>query len=116
MKDVAYKILWSTIEDYVGLWEILWELNSLFPENGQKENQVRAKQILKHFLEQNLVTFYMSTWGSDKLTELQFKEASKMLNGEKYWQAPQKNEQCIKIGNTEKGEKCYNDELLGDIV
>ncbi len=53
MKDVAYKILWSTIEDFVGLWEILWELNSVLPENSQKKNQNISKKILRYFLEQN---------------------------------------------------------------
>ena len=36
MKDIIYKILWSTIEDFVGLWEIHWELNSLFPKKNKK--------------------------------------------------------------------------------
>ncbi len=43
MKGLVYKILWSTIEDFVGLWEILWEVNSILSENGPKENQELAK-------------------------------------------------------------------------
>ncbi len=37
MKAVVYKILWNTIEDFVGLWEILWELNSELPQKGKME-------------------------------------------------------------------------------
>lgn len=113
---MIYTILWSTIEDFVGLWDILWELNTAFPENSQKENQESAKKILRYFLEQNLVTFYMSKWGCDELKELQFEEALKVLDEEKYWNAPEINELCIKIGNTEKGEKFYNEELVGDFM
>lgn len=116
MKNIIYKILWSTIEDYVGLWEILWELNSVLPENGHEENQERAKKILRYFLEQKLVTFYMNKWGRDELEELQFQEALKILDEEKYWNAPEINELCIKIGNTEKGEKFYNEELVDDFI
>lgn len=116
MKNIIYKILWSTIEDYVGLWEILWELNSVLPENGQEENKERAKKILRCFLEQELVTFYMNKWGKDELEELQFQEALKILDKEKYWNAPEINEVCIKIGNTEKGEKFYNEELVDDFI
>jgi hypothetical protein len=108
MKGIASKILWSTIEDFVGLWEILWELNSILPKNSQKENQEKAKEILIYFLEQNLVTFYWSKWGSEELEELQFNEALKLLGGEKYWDAPAINELCVKIGSTEKGEMVYN--------
>ena len=116
MKELVYKILWSTIEDFVGLWEILWELNSVMSENGQIENQELAKKILRYFLVQKLIKLYINKWGSDDLEELQFKEAIKILDDEKYWNAPKINALCIKIGNTEFGEKFYNQDLLGDFI
>jgi len=116
MKDIVYKILWSTIEDFVGLWEILWELNSALPEKSQKENQEKARRILRYFLEQSLVTFYMNKWGSDELEKLYFNEALKLLEDEKYWNAPAVNELCIKIGNTEKGKNFYNEEMISDLI
>lgn len=116
MKDIVYKILWSTIEDFVGLWEILWELNSVLPENSRKENQDISKKILRYFLEQNLVIIYVSKWGSDELEAKDFNEALNLIEDEKFWNAPYINELCIKIGNTEKGEKYYNEELIGDFM
>ncbi|MBW3518752.1 hypothetical protein [Flavobacterium sp. NKUCC04_CG] len=116
MKNIIYKILWSTIEDFVGLWEILWELNSLLPEKSHKENLESVRKILKYFLEQNLVTFYMNKWGNDELEGLSSNEAILFLKDEKYWNAPAINEMCIKIGNTEKGEKFYNEELVSDFI
>jgi len=116
MKDIVYKILWSAIEDFVGLWEILWELNSVLTDKSQEENQEIARKILRYFLEQNLITFYVSKWGSDKLEELDFGEALKLIEDKKYWNAPSINELCIKIGNTEKGEKFYNEELIEDFI
>ena len=116
MKEIIYKVLWSTIEDFVGLWEILWELNSLLPENSQKENQEIAKKIIKYFLNQQLIILYSDKWGSDELKELHFNAALKLLEREKYWNAPEINEPCIKIGNTEKGEKFYNEELVSDFI
>jgi hypothetical protein len=113
--NIVYKILWATIEDFDGLWEICWELNSLFPENSKRENQEMAKKISQYFLENGLVTFYISKWGSDDLKELHFEEAIKILEGEIYWDAPALNEICIKIGSTEKGEIFYNEELINDL-
>ena len=116
MKNIVYKILWSTIEDYVGLWEILWELDSELPSNNNKENQENARKILKYFIDENLVTFYLNKWGSDELEELSFNETIIHLKEKKYWKAPKINELCIKIGNTEKGENYYNEELIDEIV
>lgn len=116
MKNIAYKILWSTIEDFVGLWEILWELNSELPENSQRENRDISKKILRYFLEQNLVTIYVSKWGSDELEAKDYSESLNLIEDEKLWNAPVINELCVKIGNTEKGEKYYNEELIGDFI
>lgn len=116
MKDIIYKILWSTIEDFVGLWEILWELNSVLPEKSHNENRETARKILKHFLEQHLVIFYLNKWGSDEFEELKYTEALKLLEEERYWNAPDLDELCIRIGNTEKGERFYTNELLVDFI
>lgn len=69
MKEIANKILWSTIEDFAGLWELVWELNSELPENNPEENQDISNRIMRYFLEQNLVTVYVSKWGSDELKQ-----------------------------------------------
>jgi len=116
LKHIVYKILWSTIEDFVGLWEILWELNSVLPEKSRKENQENAKLILRYFLEQKLVTFYFNKWGSDELEVLPYNRSMKLLDDEKFWDAPALKELCIKIGNTGKGEQFYNEKLVDGIM
>lgn len=112
MKNIYYKVLWSTIEDFVGLWEILWELNSLLPENSEIENQEIIKGILSFFLEQQLIIFYSNKWGNKENKELSFNEALKRLEEKKFWIVPSINEDCVKISSTEKGEKFYNEEML----
>ncbi len=54
--------------------------------------------------------------GSDDLKELEFEEALNILEERRYWDAPQIDELCIKIGSTEKGEKYYNEELLSNFI
>ncbi|HET7117823.1 MAG TPA: hypothetical protein VFI29_15115 [Hanamia sp.] len=116
MDNLIYKILWATIEDFVGLWEISWELNSLFPEKGIEENQETAKKVLDYFLRNNLVVFYFSKWGSDELTVINLDEAIKIINQKKYWEPPEVNDICVKIGNTKKGEKFYNEKLINNFA
>jgi hypothetical protein len=116
MKDKIYSILWITMKDFAGLWEICWELDSLFPEKSKTAHRQVAKKALQYFLAQNLVTFYINKWGSDNLEELSSEEAIKILNGEKYWDAPALNEICIKVGSTEKGEDFYNKERITGLI
>ena len=48
----------------------------------------------------------------DEIEIFHIHEATKFLQDEKYWQAPELHELCIKIGSTEKGEKFYNEKLI----
>lgn len=112
MKEIMYKILWATIEDYVGLWEILWELNSLLPQNDQDENKRIAVNILLYFFNKNLIVFYECRWGTDEFLNLCLNEILKNLKNEKYWNAPKLGENCIRISSTKKGERFYNKGLI----
>jgi hypothetical protein len=116
MNDIVYKILWSTIEDFVGLWEIWWEVNSYFPKQSPEENKEITKKVLSYFLENNLVTFYFGSWGSEELISINSAEVMIIIDQEKYWLPPATKDTCIKIGNTEKGDKYYNDKLIKDSI
>jgi hypothetical protein len=111
-EEIAYKILWATIEDFTGLWEIFWEINTDIP-NAESENKKNIKQILHKFLVDGLVVFYTGKWGSDQSDlHLDIEESVKALDQEENWSAPDFGKFCIKIGSTEKGEKYYTEELL----
>jgi len=110
--ELIYKLLWSTIEDFVGLWEILWEVNSTLPNNDEKKNKKLAKKILIYFLEAELIKIYYDKWGNDQLQEINQQEWRKIINREKFWLPPKINDVCVKVGSTEKGERYYNEELI----
>jgi hypothetical protein len=111
-KEIAYKILWATIEDFAGLWEVLWEINTSYPD-AELENKNIIKQILHKFLLDNLVVFYVEKWGNEQLgSPLNLADSIKALNQEENWSAPGFDQICIKISSTDKGEKYYNEELL----
>lgn len=112
MKGILYKILWATIEDFDGLWEVHWELNSLLPENSSLENREIAKKILLYFLEAELVILFYDKWGADELKEIKFEEAIAIIKDKRFWKPPALNEVCVKVGNTPKGENFYNEDLI----
>lgn len=115
-KDILLKILWSTIEDFVGLWEINWELRVLLPANNNTQNKVIAKKIIEHFLENGLVTLYYSKWGDQEIENIPLVEAKYLLNQNKYWSAPAIGETCIKIGITDKGSLFYIEDKINDLL
>ena len=113
-RQLVYKILWSTIEEFVGLWEILWEVNTILHKDVSKNKEL-AKKIVFYFLETELIKLYYDTWGNDELREIDNQEAMEIIKGEKFWLPPEINDVCVKAGSTEKGEKYYNEELMEDI-
>lgn len=113
-KELIYKLLWSTIEDFVGLWELHWEVNSTLISDSSS-NKEFAKKILLYLFEVGLIKFYYDKWGDDQLQEINQIEAIEIIKEEKYWSPPEVNDICVKVGSTEKGEKYYNEELIEDV-
>ena len=59
MKSADLKtLLWASIEDYCGLWELVWELNALHPHNSLQENQYMALQGTLYCLSKDLMGLF----------------------------------------------------------
>lgn len=116
MKHIVQKVIWSTIEDFVGLWEIEWEVNSLLPDGPVTLTRNITMKILLSFVENDLVDFYYSRWGDNLLEVIDKSQAIEIINGGKYWEAPNFGELCVKVGSTKKGEKFYNEGIIKDFV
>ncbi|MFO7879815.1 MAG: hypothetical protein R6V52_07245 [Bacteroidales bacterium] len=113
-KDKIYKLLWATIEDFVGIWEFHWEVNSLL-KHDVLSNKKMAKKVLLFFLDHELIELFYDKWGADQLEKIENSEAREIIKGEKYWLPPDVNDVCVKAGSTVKGEKYYNEEMIGDV-
>jgi len=60
LEELTYKILWSTIEDFVGLWEIEWEVNSFLTDNMSFDKRDIARKILKYLISRDLIQLNFS--------------------------------------------------------
>ncbi len=112
MKDIAYKLLWSTIESDVGMHEILWEVNTLLPENTSDQNLEIAKNIIGYFLEHGLATLHFSVWRKQDREKIDSEKTSELLNKNTSWDPPSIGENYIMISNTEKGKHVYDQKFL----
>jgi hypothetical protein len=103
-KNIISKILLLSIEDDSGLWEIVWDLNSL-PE--LKINISELIQIVISMYKEDLIKFYWHTWGSGDFVEISDGTVESIINKIEYWEPPSIGQVCITIASTDKGERFY---------
>ena len=106
-KEAIKKIIWAAIEDYIGVWEIPWELSSLSDSDSEKLRI--SKKIVELLLKRNLVKLYSCKEPYGEMIELSnFDEEMKILNDDKIWNTPKENDIGIRIGATQIGQDYYD--------
>ena len=63
---VKLEILTSAIEDMSGLYEIIWGLNTIYPDVSENIKISVAQPIIKLFLQTGLVQLYKCKWNTDQ--------------------------------------------------
>lgn len=99
---IEKKILWATIEDYVGLWEINWEFN----DGKIKHSEI--VQILMQFLKKKYVELYFCKEPYGELKKVQGNSEALIIDA-KNWQEPLKGgDISVRVSATKLGERYYN--------
>ena len=106
-KKTILTILSVIIEDgdYVSLWEIVWELNSINVVNSLKV----AKEILLFLCEQGYIRLFSSNWGYDTETK-EICNKSKILNilrDDKNYEPVGVNSKYFCVTETQQGRAYY---------
>ncbi len=57
-QEISKKILWAGIEDYTGLWEMYWELNSDYPHLSETEKHQILYELLISFSTRGWLKLY----------------------------------------------------------
>lgn len=107
-RKILLAVIWATIEDDVNIWEVPWEINSVYPEGIENEvNKKIALKILNQFLEDELIEFFSGPY--ENLTKIQKnKDIRELLNNKKIFEIPENDSIEIRISATEKGKEFYN--------
>ena len=113
MKSADLKtLLWASIEDYCGLWELVWELNALHPHNSLQENQYMALQGTLYCLSKDLMALFYCQEPYGKVTKVKVTGSyDDFLQDPKIWQSPSPGTQSVRVSATKLGEKYYNNIL-----
>ena len=109
-KDILKAILWASIEDYCGLWELVWEINSLNLNLPQKESQYAALQCMLYLTSKDFVRLFYCQEPYGKMTEIDdINSYPNLLHNSKAWAPPLPKARSIRVAATKAGERYYGD-------
>lgn len=100
-------ILWLAIEDYSGLWEVVWEINSRYGELSETERLVLARQVVRDLASRGWVALYRCQEPYGDMVPLSPEEYDEVLLNPANWEPPTADSVSIRIGATEAGERAY---------
>lgn len=106
--------LWLAIEDYSGLWEVVWELKTLRADADEAELQREAAQVVSSLLAHGLIQLYRCEEPYGEMVQIPTSEASTVLTDLAAWWEPAKNGISVRVGATAAGEEAY--EAVGACV
>jgi hypothetical protein len=101
-------VLWLAIEDYSGLWEVVWELNTRLPRRTNS-NVETARQVVRELLRRGWIDLYWSQEPYGDPIRIPAEEAEEVLNNDRNWQAPSAGMRSVRIGASETEEEVYDD-------
>lgn len=95
-------ILFAAIEDYVGLWELLWEFADQ-PEITEEE----MRPAIADLTQRGLIKLYFCREPYGELSAVEFEGYEKVLANLYCWVVPGVNQTGIRASATKQGEAYY---------
>lgn len=104
-KQVAeHDILWMAVDDWTGLWEAAWGIQTMWPELHGQPAKDAARSIIEKLLSEDSI--YLCFF-SDPNTERRVpkKRAYKLLESPENWEPPAVPGEHVRYAATDEGEK-----------
>jgi hypothetical protein len=106
---VERTILWAAIEDYVGLWELPWELASSNPDIPETQRRRVAQEAVQSLLRQQLVLLCRGTQFAGEQRPVGSDEVESILSDSSNWTLDIPQDTHFRLGATKAGEAAYNE-------
>ena len=118
IKKIIERIIVLAVEDYSGLWEVIWEINSSFPELSKNDKLSKAKKAIKILKDAGWVAFYYCSEPYGELTPIQARKIDQIIENDLSWEPIHQVEgvRSIRITTTDKGERAYQGGNFGDAL
>ncbi|MEM7382782.1 MAG: hypothetical protein AAF400_00390 [Bacteroidota bacterium] len=107
------KLLLASIEDYCGLWEMVWEINTLYPHLSSKASQRVAYRCILYLISKDFVKLFYCQEPYGKMIEIASGDSQvDLLQDLKIWEPPLPEACSVRVSATKAGEKYYNDMIV----
>jgi hypothetical protein len=104
---VRAEILSSAVEDFCGMWEVLWALRSRYPDATEIELKDVAINEMLELLRSDLIRLYSGDLFEGEEKALKTEEASSEILLAENWIPPQQGKPHVRFAATEHGESLY---------
>lgn len=111
ISSVERKILWAAIEDYAGLWELLWELATSCPEIAEPDRKPVAERVVRELLEHGCIELYERSGIGGRERRVPKARWNELLSNVANWREPSAESTEVLVGATEEGEEVYAAEV-----
>lgn len=107
--DEAIKVaLWQAIEGYSGLWEVVWELNTLEPDSDAHEHHELAVAAVRELASRGWIELFTSLEPGGEPELVPRAQIETVLAHSANWDEPQPRSRSARISATEAGQAAYN--------
>jgi predicted DNA-binding transcriptional regulator len=108
--EVEARVLASAVEDYTGLYEVIWELNTVFPEISKEVKVTAARKAVVSLLKGGLIELYHTVWVGGGYRLIVDGQAEVLANDPESYEPPRQEEpgEYYCFGATSKGEATYH--------
>ena len=100
-------LLWACIEDYAGLWELLWEAKSKLSDYGKNCQKSMVREAVLTLIKMGYITLYQCKEPYGETDPLTIEDAVSAVDDEHNWMAPEFDRVSIRASATEEGGRIH---------
>ena len=108
-------LLWASIEDYAGLWELELELNLLDGVPPKVSNREDARNLLADLVGRAWISLYWSEEPNGSRTPIPSEDYAGILNDDALWDPPSSWHRVVRVSATPEGEAAYQRRDQNDV-
>ena len=102
---VKTELLWNGHDDWTGLWEAVWLIQTQYPNLQGDPAREEAKRLLSQMLSEDLIYLCYLDEDTNHETRIEKDEAQRILAEDKSWEPPTSSKHQLRYLTTEKGAK-----------
>ena len=103
--DIERLVLERDVEDFTGLWELVWEMYGQHRVEPEATAVVRA--AVKNLLDRQWVSLFRGRSFAGDQVPLSDDEVDRALESNDSWQAPSPSQEHVRIAATPEGERAF---------